>query len=45
MGTIWRNDPAEQLVAVLFTNAAWTSPRPPPVALDFLSAAYAAIED
>ena len=44
LGTIWRNDPGEDLVAILLTNAAWTSPRPPPVALDFLTGTYAAIE-
>jgi CubicO group peptidase (beta-lactamase class C family) len=45
LGTIWRNDPSEQLVTILLTNSAWTSPRPPDVALDFLTGAYAAIED
>jgi CubicO group peptidase (beta-lactamase class C family) len=45
LGTIWRNDPSEQLVTILLTNAAWTSPRPPDIALDFLTAAYAAIDD
>jgi CubicO group peptidase (beta-lactamase class C family) len=45
LGTIWRNDPSEQLIAILLTNAAWTSPRPPDVALDFLTTAYAAIDD
>jgi CubicO group peptidase (beta-lactamase class C family) len=45
LGTIWRNDPSEQLVTVLLTNAAWTSPRPPDLALDFLTGAYASIDD
>jgi CubicO group peptidase (beta-lactamase class C family) len=45
LGTIWRNDPSEQLTTILLTNAAWTSPRPPDIALDFLTAAYAAIND
>jgi len=45
MGTIWRNDPSEQMIALLLTNAAWTSPRPPDIALDFLTGAYSAIED
>jgi CubicO group peptidase (beta-lactamase class C family) len=45
LGTIWRNDPSEQLVTILLTNAAWTSPRPPDIALDFLTGAYAAIDD
>ncbi|MCU1372810.1 MAG: hypothetical protein JWO68_96, partial [Actinomycetia bacterium] len=43
MGTIWRNDPGQQLVTILLTNASWTSPRPPDIAQDFLTAAYAAI--
>jgi CubicO group peptidase (beta-lactamase class C family) len=45
LGTIWRNDPREGLVTILLTNAAWNSPRPPDIALDFLTGAYAAIED
>ena len=45
LGTIWRNDPSEQLVTILLTNTTWTSPRPPEVALDFFAAAYAAIDD
>ena len=45
LGSIWRNDPSEQMVTVLLTNAAWTSPRPPAIALDFMAGAYAAIDD
>jgi CubicO group peptidase (beta-lactamase class C family) len=45
LGTIWRNDPSEQLVTILLTQAAWRSPRPPDIALDFLTGAYAAIDD
>jgi CubicO group peptidase (beta-lactamase class C family) len=45
LGTIWRNDPSEQMVTMLLTNAAWTSPRPPEIALDFLTGAYASIDD
>ena len=45
LGTIWRNDPSEQVAAVLMTNAMWTSPRPPAIAQDFLTGAYAAIND
>ncbi|HEY1635962.1 MAG TPA: hypothetical protein VGF64_14455 [Acidimicrobiales bacterium] len=37
--------PSEQMVAVLMTNAAWSSPNPPDIALDFLTGAYAAIDD
>lgn len=45
MGTLWTNDPHEDLVAILMTQASWTSASPPPVALDFLTLAYAAIDD
>src|SRR6266498_45653 len=45
LGTIWRNDPSEQLITILLTNATWSSPRPPDIALDFLTSAYAAIDD
>lgn len=45
LGTVWRNDPREDLTATLLTNASWSSPRPPDVALDFLTGAYAAIAD
>jgi CubicO group peptidase (beta-lactamase class C family) len=45
MGTIWRNDPSEDMAMILLTNAMWTSPRPPDIALDFLTSAYAATED
>jgi CubicO group peptidase (beta-lactamase class C family) len=45
LGTLWRNDPAEQMISILMTNAAFTSPRPPEIAQDFLTAAYAAIDD
>jgi hypothetical protein len=30
---------------MLLTNAAWTSPRPPAIALDFLTGSYASIDD
>ncbi len=42
-GTSWANDPGEDLVGVLLTNQTWTSPQPPPVAVDFWTATYAAI--
>jgi CubicO group peptidase (beta-lactamase class C family) len=45
LGTIWRSDPSEEMITILLTNAAWTSPRPPDIALDFLTGAYAAIAD
>ncbi len=45
LGTIWRNDPSERMITALMTNAAWSSPRPPAIASDFLTAAYACIDD
>ncbi len=45
LGSIWANDPSEQLVGVLLTNQMWTSPVAPPVCDDFWSSAYAAIDD
>jgi CubicO group peptidase (beta-lactamase class C family) len=45
LGTVWRNDPGEQLVAILLTNAAFTSPRLPHYGQDFLTGVYAAIVD
>jgi CubicO group peptidase (beta-lactamase class C family) len=45
LGTIWRNDPSERLVAMLLTNAAFVSPRPPDMGLDFLTGVYASIDD
>jgi hypothetical protein len=32
-------------ITVLLTNAAWTSPRPPAIAADFLTGAYATLAD
>jgi CubicO group peptidase (beta-lactamase class C family) len=45
LGTVWRNDPSEQMITVLLTNAAFASPRPPEIVQDFLTAAYASIDD
>jgi CubicO group peptidase (beta-lactamase class C family) len=45
LGTVWRNDPSEEMVTILLTNAAFASPRLPDIAVDFLSGAYAAIAD
>jgi len=42
-GTAWRNDPVTGLTGILLTQRMMTSPTPPEVALDFWSAAYAAI--
>ncbi|MEY2568835.1 MAG: hypothetical protein QOE35_3364 [Actinomycetota bacterium] len=45
LGTSWANDPIEEMVTVLMTQAAWTSPSQPPLFRDFSTTAYAAIED
>jgi CubicO group peptidase (beta-lactamase class C family) len=45
MGTIWGNDPSEQLAMVLMTDASFSSPQLPGYGQDFLTATYAAIAD
>jgi CubicO group peptidase (beta-lactamase class C family) len=45
LGTSWRSDPTEEMVTVLLTQRAWTSPNPPDVCRDFWTCAYQAIED
>ena len=45
LGTSAYTDPAEDMVGVLLTQRAMTSPRPPRVFQDFWTAAYAAIDD
>jgi CubicO group peptidase (beta-lactamase class C family) len=45
LGSSWANDPREDLVGVLLTNQAFTSPTGPAVVRDFWTAAYAAITD
>lgn len=45
LGTTWFCDPREGMVGVLMTQASWTSPAPPNVALDFSTSVYAAIDD
>ena len=43
LGSSWANDPAEDLVAILLTNQAFTSPVPPAVVADFWTSTYAAL--
>jgi CubicO group peptidase (beta-lactamase class C family) len=43
LGTSWRSDPTEDMVGILMTQRAWTSPNPPDVCLDFWTSAYQAI--
>ena len=45
LGTAWYSDPREQMVTILLTQRAWTSPIPPPVCVDFRTAAYGTIDD
>jgi CubicO group peptidase (beta-lactamase class C family) len=45
LGTSWRSDPREDIVAILMTQRAWTSPSPPSVCRDFWTSAYQTIDD
>jgi CubicO group peptidase (beta-lactamase class C family) len=45
LGTMWFNDPSEDLVAVLLTQRAFTSSVPPAVCADFVTGTYQAIDD
>jgi CubicO group peptidase (beta-lactamase class C family) len=45
LGTSWYSDPGEELIGILMTQSAWTSPSPPDVCLDFWTSAYRAIDD
>ena len=45
LGTGWTSDPAEEMVVMLLTQTARTSPHPPSVLLDLRTSAYQAIDD
>ena len=45
LGTSWASDPKEQLVGILMTQMAWSSPSGPRIWNDFWTSAYAAIDD
>jgi CubicO group peptidase (beta-lactamase class C family) len=45
LGTSWYSDPREDMVAILMTQRAWTSPSPPDYCLDFFTSVYQAIDD
>jgi len=45
LGTSWYSDPQEEMVTILMTQRAWTSPSPPAVCLDFWRAAHEAIDE
>jgi CubicO group peptidase (beta-lactamase class C family) len=44
LGSTWSNDPSTGVIALLLTNRMWTSPRRPPVALEFATAIYQALD-
>jgi CubicO group peptidase (beta-lactamase class C family) len=43
LGTLWFNDPREDLIGILLTQRLWESPKPPEVCADFETSAYAAL--
>ncbi len=45
LGTSWYSDKREDMVTILMTQRAWTSPSPPDVCLDFWTSAYQTIDD
>jgi len=45
LGISWCSDPKEDLVGILLTQQAWTSPDPPKIWLDFWTSVYQAIDD
>lgn len=45
LGTSWYSDPKEEMVGILMTQRAWTSPSGPSVWSDFWTLAYQAIDD
>jgi CubicO group peptidase (beta-lactamase class C family) len=44
-GISWNNDPAEDMIAIIMSQRAFTSPIPPDFILDFWTLAYQAIDD
>jgi CubicO group peptidase (beta-lactamase class C family) len=40
LGTVWFNNPVDDLTAILLTQRMWESPTPPPVVTDFVREAY-----
>lgn len=45
LGTSWYVDPREEMITILMTQGAFTSPSPPAVIRDFRTGAYQAIDD
>jgi CubicO group peptidase (beta-lactamase class C family) len=44
-GTSWTNDPADEMIGIIMSQRAFTSPIPPDFILDFWTSAYQAIDD
>jgi CubicO group peptidase (beta-lactamase class C family) len=44
LGSVWRSDPAEDLITILMTQRAWNASSPPDFCLDFWRSAYQALE-
>ncbi|MDD5712143.1 MAG: serine hydrolase [Smithellaceae bacterium] len=45
LGTSWYSDPREEMVTILMTQKAWSTPRPENIFRDFWTLAYQAIDD
>ena len=45
MGTLWENDPREEMITILMTQRGWESSTPAGLFVDFWTSAYAAIDD
>jgi CubicO group peptidase (beta-lactamase class C family) len=45
LGSVWHNDPAEDITMILLTQQMWSSPAAPPIFHDFWTLAYQAIDD
>ena len=46
MGSLWTNDPSNELVAVMLTTDAFAGPFPPPAVIqDFWTGAYTALDN
>jgi CubicO group peptidase (beta-lactamase class C family) len=45
LGSVWHNDPAENLTMILLTQQMWPSPAPPPIFGDFSTLGDQSIDD
>jgi CubicO group peptidase (beta-lactamase class C family) len=44
LGSVWRSDPARELITILMTQRAWNASSPPDFCLDFWRSAYQTLE-